>query len=149
MILNSDFLDFLTALNDQDVEYLVVGGYAVIIHGYNRTTGDIDIWINKTKDNYQKLATAFLQFGMPLFDMTAHNFLENEDFDVFTFGVPPISIDIMTKLKGLTFDECVEQAFKETIDGLIINVISIEDLIAAKKASNRAKDQDDIEHLEK
>ena len=126
---------------------MVVGGYAVIIHGYQRTTGDINIWMNKTENNYSKLKAAFHQFGMPLFDMTQFNFLNNEDIDVFTFGVPPVSIDIMTELKGLTFEECQKQAVKETVDGLTINVISFENLITAKKASNRPKDQDDIDQL--
>jgi hypothetical protein len=60
-VLNRDFLDFLTALNNADVEYLVAGGYAVIVHGYNRTTGDLDIWVNKTLKNYNKIERAFYE----------------------------------------------------------------------------------------
>jgi len=88
-ILNPDFKDFIQAFNNNEVEYILVGGYAVIIHGYNRTTGDMDIWVNQTKDNYKKILRAFFEFGMPTFDMTEENFLNNEDFDVFSFGVPP------------------------------------------------------------
>lgn len=69
-ILNEDFKDFIKAFDENDVEYILVGGYAVIMHGYNRTTGDMDIWVNRTKENYQKVVTAFMDFGMPVFDMT-------------------------------------------------------------------------------
>ena len=76
-ILNPDFKDFLQELNNKNVEYILVGGYAVILHGYNRTTGDIDIWVNCTEKNYQNLLKAFFDFGMPVFDMTLDNFLGN------------------------------------------------------------------------
>lgn len=69
-IFNEDFKDFLTALNEQRVRYILVGGFSVILHGYSRTTGDMDIWVERTTENYQKLKRAFDQFGMPVFDMT-------------------------------------------------------------------------------
>lgn len=81
--LNADFADFILALNQEKVEYLLVGGYAVIFHGYNRTTGDLDIWINPTPDNYNKLVKAFSVFGMSLFDMTEEKFLATDRYDVF------------------------------------------------------------------
>jgi len=65
-IFNDDFQDFLKALNEYQVEYILVGGYSVILHGYSRTTGDLDIWVKKTKENYIKIALAFRRFGMPL-----------------------------------------------------------------------------------
>ena len=104
-IFNEDFQDFISSLNKHNVEYLLVGGYSVILHGYSRTTGDLDIWINKTKENYLRLENAFRTFGMPVFDMTEENFLNNPDLNVFTFGRPPRSIDIMTAVKGIDFDE--------------------------------------------
>ncbi len=69
-IFNPDFQDFIRALNSAEVDYLLVGGYAVILHGYNRTTGDLDVWVRKTSNNYQRLLVAFARFGMPTFDMT-------------------------------------------------------------------------------
>ena len=95
-VFNEDFQDFIQALNNCHVEYILVGGYSVILHGYSRTTGDLDLWINKTRENYFHLVDAFTTFGMPVFDMTEENFLKNPDLNVFTFGRPPRSIDIMT-----------------------------------------------------
>lgn len=93
-----DFREFIQALNESDVEYVLVGGYAVVYHGYLRTTGDMDIWVNRTVENYHRLVSAFTCFGMPVFDMTRSNFLDVKKFDVFTFGVPPMAIDIMTQV---------------------------------------------------
>ncbi len=145
-----DFLEFIQALNNHEVEYLLVGGYAVILHGYTRTTGDMDIWVNLTKGNYSKLVKAFREFGMPVFDMTEENFLDTSRFDVFTFGASPVSIDIMTRVKGLAFEEAFPKATLIELDkGLPVRLIGLEDLLKAKRASGRAKDFDDIRHLDK
>lgn len=147
-IFNVDFLDFIQALNDAEVEYMLVGGYATIIHGYNRTTGDLDIWVHQTKKNYNRLEKAFEQFQMPVFDMTIKRFLNDRSVDVFSFGRPPVSIDIITNLKGLEFEQVWINVEEKEIDEKVkVKVIHINDLITAKKASNRSKDQDDIEHL--
>ncbi|ACT94887.1 nucleotidyltransferase [Dyadobacter fermentans] len=147
-IFNDDFQDFLKSFNECDVEYILVGGYSVILHGYSRTTGDMDIWVRKTKGNYQKIANAFEQFGMPLFDMTEENFLSNPAFDVFTFGRVPVSIDLITKLKGLEFDKAYQNAADYVVEGLKIRLIHYKDLIKAKKAAGRPRDINDIENLE-
>ena len=91
---NEDFRDFLAALHRREVRYVLVGGYSVILHGYSRTTGDLDVWVEKTAANYALLVQAFRDFGMPTFDMTAENFLNQPAFDVFTFGRSPVAIDI-------------------------------------------------------
>ena len=78
-IFNDDFRDFIDALNNNKVEYIVVGGYAVILYGYRRPTGDMDIWVNKTKENYSKLTKAFKKFGLSVFDMTEEKFLSVEN----------------------------------------------------------------------
>ncbi len=148
-ILNQDFVDFLNALNTSEVEYIIVGGYAVIYHGYNRTTGDLDIWINHTSENYIKLQKAFGIFGMSLFDMTKEKFLNHSNFDVFTFGRPPVSIDILTKVKGLDFKEVFANSSLTEFDGVKVRMIDIRDLLITKKASSRPRDLDDINHLEK
>jgi len=69
-IFNLDFQNFIKALNNNDVDYILLGGYAVILYGYSRTTGDMDIFVRKDKENYQKIVAAFKTFGMPVFDMT-------------------------------------------------------------------------------
>lgn len=147
-IFNQDFKDFLQALNRHEVEYVIVGGYAVILHGYTRTTGDLDIWVRKNVDNYTKLVHAFATFGMPTFDMTKENFIENEALDVFTFGVPPVCIELITNIKGLSFEEAFKNTIGKEIDDIPIKMLSLEDLIKAKRAAGRSKDRDDIEHLQ-
>jgi hypothetical protein len=147
-IFNQDFQDFIVALNKYNVEYLLVGGYAVILRGYNRTTGDMDVWVNKTPENYQKLSKAFYSFGLNISDMTEQNFLSNEDFNVFTYGRPPVSIDIMTAVKGLIFEKAFLNKDIYEFEELTISLISRSDLLIAKKAANRSKDLNDIEHLE-
>jgi hypothetical protein len=146
-IFNEDFRDFINSLNNYDVKYILVGGYSVILHGYSRTTGDMDIWVERTSENYKKINTAFLNFGMPVFDMTEHAFLNDKKLDVFTFGRPPSSIDIMVAVKGLNFADCYKNAVYFEEDGLKIRTIYITDLINAKKASGRSKDMDDLENL--
>ena len=146
-IFNEDFRDFIQALNDNEVRYILVGGFSVILHGYSRTTGDIDIWVERTSDNYQKIKAAFLQFGMPVFDMIEENFLMHKNWDVFTFGNPPSAIDLMVAVKGLDFKESFKKAVLFEDDNLIIRTIHKDDLISAKKAAGRPKDLDDLQNL--
>ena len=101
-IFNNDFKDFILYLNQYEVEYIVVGGYAVIIRGYSRSTGDIDIWVNKTEENFIKLLKAIKAFGLPEIAIKKEEFF-SDNFDVFAFGKPPYSIEIMTAVKGLDF----------------------------------------------
>lgn len=146
-IFNGDFQDFITALNNNEVEYILVGGYSVILHGYSRTTGDLDIWVNKKSENYDKLVKAFKEFKMPVFDMTEDNFLKNPELNVFTFGRPPRSIDIMTDVKGLNFDETFQTSQIVDIENLKVRLINLNQLLQAKKAAGRYKDLDDIDNL--
>ena len=146
-IFNEDFRDFLTALNKNDVRYILVGGFSVILHGYSRTTGDMDIWVERSSANYEKIKIAFYEFGMPVFDMTEDNFLHHPIWDVFTFGSPPVAIDIMVKVKGLDFLTCFEQAVIFEDGDLKIRTIHKNDLIKAKKSSGRSKDLNDLENL--
>jgi len=147
-ILNEDFVDFLEAFNKFDVEYILVGGYAVIFHGYNRTTGDLDVWVKKTPENFQKIKKAFFDFGMSLFNLDEKLFLNTNINDVFTFGRPPVCIDVLTSVKGLEFNEAFENSKVVEFDKVLVRMIDFRDLMSAKRAANRTKDQDDIEHLE-
>lgn len=146
-IFNDDFRDFIKALNDKNVEYILVGGYAVILHGYRRTTGDMDIWVKRTRENYLKLVRAFFSFGLPVFDMTEERFLDIETADVFSFGRPPVSIDIITNLKGVEFDKAFPLSMSFEEDGLPIRFIHLNNLLESKKAAGRHKDLADIEKL--
>ena len=147
-IFNQDFRDFIAALNQEEVRYILVGGYSVILHGYPRTTGDMDIWVERTSENYQRVKKAFAVFGMPVFDMTEENFLHHPVWDVFTFGIPPVAIDIMIKLEGMDFADAFSRSVYFKDDNLQIRTIHRNDLITAKKMAGRAKDQNDLENLE-
>jgi predicted nucleotidyltransferase len=147
-IFHEDFRDFLTALNEADVRYIVVGGYSVVLHGYSRTTGDMDLWVDRSADNYERIKKAFHIFGMPVFDMTEENFLSHPIWDVFTFGSPPVAIDIMVKLEGLNFEDVFDKSIYFEEDDLKIRTINKQDLITAKKNAGRSKDINDLENLE-
>jgi hypothetical protein len=140
-LFNEDFQDFLRALWQHEVRYVLVGGYWVILHGYSRTTGDLDLWVEKSAANNERLTKAFFTFGMPVFDMSAHNFLANPAIDVFTFGRPPVAIDILvaidiiTQLKGLDFKEAFEAAAAVEVDNLPVRLIQYQHLLQAKKAA--------------
>ena len=149
-IFNEDFQDFIESLNRAEVEYLLVGGYAVILHGYQRVTGDMDIWVNKTASNYKKILKALEFFGMPVFDMTEEKFLaDTKDYDVFRFGISPTRIDLMTSVLGLDFDECYKSAVINEVEGFPVRVIHLNQLIIAKEASDRDKDRQDIKNLKR
>lgn len=148
-IFNEDFQDFIRTLNEADVRYVLVGGYSVILHGYSRTTGDLDIWVEPSEENYLCLAKAFAIFGLPVFDMTLDKFLNTEHYDVFTFGRPPVCIDVLTHVKGLDFYTVFAHSeWFSVTDELRVRAIRLSDLILAKRAAGRSKDLDDIEHLE-
>lgn len=146
-IFNPDFRDFLKALNECNVFYLLVGGYAVILHGRERTTGDMDVWVKPTKENFERLMQAFKAFGLPPV-IPLEAFLNPEQADVFSFGRSPVAIDIMTQVKGLDFDECFAQSVFFEDEDLKIRTINIQHLLEAKRAAGRHKDLDDLEHLE-
>ena len=146
-IFNEEFRDFIDALNKQEVEYMLVGGYAVILNGYRRSTGDMDVWVNVTAGNHKKLCKAFLAFGMPTSDISEQNFLRNEEVDVFSYGIPPVCIEVLKKVKGCDFNEAytISKVYEE--NGLKIRFVHLDTLIEAKKAAGRYKDLDDIEKL--
>jgi hypothetical protein len=147
-IFHEDFRDFINALNKAEVRYILVVGYSVVLHGYSRTTGDMDFWVERTSENYKRIIKAFQIFGMPLFDMTESNFLSHPIWDVFTFGTPPVAIDIMVKIEGLNFKDVFQKAVYFEDDDLRIRTINRNDLIAAKKIAGRAKDINDLENLQ-
>lgn len=107
----------------------------------------MDIWVRCTPENYQKIVQAFNSFGMPLYDMTLDNFLNTEKWDVFRFGRKPIAIDIMTKVKGLEFEEAFKAGNLIKVDGISVGLIQYDHLIAAKKQAGRSKDIQDLENL--
>jgi hypothetical protein len=143
--LHPDFKDFLKLLNSYNVEYLLVGGYAVGYHGYPRATGDMDIWIELSELNSKKIASAFHDFGMPDEAISESLFLEPNK--VIRMGVPPVRLEVITSASGVDFNECYSNREVVEIDGIPVNLISLLDLKKNKSAAGRHKDLDDIEHL--
>jgi hypothetical protein len=146
-LLNQDFVDFLCCMFDHDVESILVGGYAVVLHGYFRTTGDLDLWVRPTSENYHKLRQAFAAFGLPTDAISESAFLSSEDQDVFTFGRPPVAIDILTQVKGLQFEDAYQMAEVMCVDKAPLRLLHLGHLKSAKKSAGRHKDLDDLEHL--
>ena len=146
-IFNPDFQEFLLALNKNEVNYVLVGGYSVIYHGFPRTTGDIDIFVEVSKNNYRKLVHAFEQFQMPLFDMTEESFLHQTHINVYIFGRPPVCIEILKEISGFTFQEISANALDTVFEEIPMKVIHINDLKRNKEISGRSKDLNDLENL--
>jgi predicted nucleotidyltransferase len=144
MQLPQDFKDFLKLLNDHEVEYLLLGGYAVAYHGFPRTTLDMDIWIANTAENADKMIIVMRAFGFTG-DISPQLF--RTDDSVVRMGVPPMKIEVMTHASGVDFSACFQRKTVDTIDGARVNVISLEDLRTNKAAAGRHKDLDDLEHL--
>ena len=145
-LFSDDVQEFVQCLEDQAVEYLLVGGIAVIVYGYERITGDVDIWVNRSEENYMRLQKAFLRFGMPLFDMSLERFLDTKN-EVFRFGRRPNAIDIMVDVKGMLFEDCYPLRRRFADNGLEMNVLHLNKLREAKMHSDRYKDLDDLENL--
>ena len=109
----------------------------------------MDIWVEKSADNYALLVRAFQHFGMSTFGMTAENFLHRPDFDVFTFGRPPVTIDIITTLKGLDFADAHAQNTDTMVEGLTVRLIHYQHLLQAKRAAGRPRAHNDLDNLPK
>ena len=143
--LHPDFKEFLKLLNSHDVRYLLVGGYAVGYHGYPRATGDMDIWIEMSESNSKRVVSAFLDFGMADEAISEDLFLEKNK--VIRVGVPPVRLEVITSASGVDFNECYTNREVIEMDGVPINLISIQDLKKNKYAAGRHKDLADMEHL--
>jgi hypothetical protein len=145
-LLPSDFKDFLRLLNSKEVEYLLVGGYAVGYYGYSRATADIDIWIAVNPDNANKVVEVIRDFGFDTPELSSAIFLQESK--VIRMGVPPFRIEVLTTISGVTFEECYAEKTVDTLDGIDINFISLKHLKANKKAAGRLKDLNDLEYLD-
>ena len=144
--MNADYMDMLKCLNKAGVDYIMVGGWAVNMHGYIRATIDLDIWIMTSRDNADKVYAALKDFGAPLSDVTPEDFAT--DGTIFQIGVAPCRIDIINKIDGLTYEDASPRAVLKNIDDVPVRILSLEDLIANKRASGRTKDLADAEILE-
>jgi hypothetical protein len=140
-----DFREFLLFLNEEGVDYLLIGGWAVGVHGVIRYTQDIDVWVRIHPDNAGKLLRALERFGFTHGEVSADLFLEPGN--IVRMGFPPMRIEITNQIDGVEFGACHERRLMTAMDGLMVPVISLEDLLTNKRASNRLKDQADVEAL--
>jgi hypothetical protein len=140
-----DFVDFIGALNAHAVEYMLVGGYAVGMYGHVRATTDIDFFYRATSENIERMMRAMTAFGAPphLIDV---DHLSTADA-VTQMGTPPIRIDLLASLSGVTFEQASSDAIRVEIAGEVLPVIGLAALRQNKQATNRPKDRDDLRHL--
>lgn len=148
-IFDEEILNFWRALQECDVKYIMIGGYATNLHGYQRFTGDLDIWLKDTLENRRQLRKAFVKCDMGDFPMIDHmQFVPGwTDFHLNN----GLRLDILIDMKGLeeyTFDECLQMASIADIENVNIPFLHINQLIANKKVVNRPKDQVDVSALE-
>lgn len=146
-MLNSDYKDMLQVLLDNGVKFLLVGAYAMGAHGYPRATGDIDIWVEPSAENSERIYQSMVAFGAPLHEIDEVTF--TKPGVVFQIGIAPRRIDIITAISGIGFDDAYQQKQIVDMEGLSIPIISLGDLIKNKRATGRDKDRLDADQLEK
>lgn len=139
-----DFKEFLQLLNSQNVEYMVVGGYAVGYYGYPRATGDMDVWIAFSPTNLRALVEVFRQFGFAVPDPPEAFLAEGQFIGI---GNRPLRIEVLTSISGVTFQECYAERIEEEVDGVRVNFIGLTQLKVNKQASGRLKDLNDVKNL--
>ncbi|MBN2302469.1 MAG: nucleotidyltransferase [Lentisphaerae bacterium] len=145
-MLNEDYKEILQSLVEENVRFILVGAYALAAHGYPRATMDIDIWVMPSPDNADAVIRALNKFGAPLHGLTSND-LQKLD-TIFQIGVAPRRIDIITSASGLDFESAFAKSIPIEIEGIRLNILSLDDLISNKKASGRSKDIADVEALE-
>ena len=140
-----DFKEFLQLLNAKEVEYLLIGGYAIGYHGYPRATVDMNVWIAIDPVNAEKVVVALFEFGFNVPELSPELFLKEDQ--IIRMGVPPFRLEILTTISGVQFAECYAERVVDSIDGVEINIINLEHLKINKKASGRYKDLNDLANL--
>ena len=143
--MHQDFVDLLRAFVAHDVRFLVVGAYALAVHGRPRATGDLDVWIEPTPDNAVRVMDALVAFGAPVDSVTAADF--SRPGIVFQMGLPPVRIDVLTAVSGVTFAEAWPGRTQANFGPVAVAVIGRDAFIRNKRASGRARDLGDIEAL--
>jgi hypothetical protein len=144
--LSKDFKEFIQLLIKNNVRFMVVGAYAVGLHGYVRFTGDLDIWVEASGDNSQKILTSLYEFGFStLSGLSAEDFTKEDS--VVQLGYPPLRIDLMTSVSGIDFESCYPKRETQLIDGIEIPYLDLLSLKQNKLSTNRKKDLGDLENL--
>ena len=144
--LTRDFRDLLQAFVDHEVRFLVVGAYALAIHGHPRATGDLDLWIDPTAENAGRAYAALAAFGAPLHELTREDLATPST--VFQIGLPPLRIDVLTRLTGLDFGPAFGRRIEANFEGVRVPVLGREDFLTNKRALGRTRDLADAERLD-
>ncbi len=144
-LLNPDYRDILSAFTVENVEYLLVGAYALAAHGFVRATGDIDLWTRPSEENAERVIRALARFGAPLSEVSVADF--TEPGIVFQLGVAPRRIDILTMIDGVSFEEAWQERKQIEVDGLPVPVISRSHLAKNKESVGRPQDLVDLDWL--
>jgi hypothetical protein len=144
--MNRDFAEMLRALAVAQVEYLVVGAYAVAGHGVPRATGDIDLWVRPTADNAARLWRALDVFGAPRSRLSPDSFTQPNV--VYQIGLPPNRIDFLTTIDGVEFEEAWQEKVPCVVDGIEFSMLSLRHLLENKRATGRPQDLADIARLQ-
>ena len=144
-MLNEDYKEMLQILLRNEVNFLVVGAYAMAAYGYPRATGDFDIWVDTTLENSQRIYKSVSDFGAPLSGITERTFTEKGI--VFQIGVAPRRIDIITHIDGVEFHNAYQDKEEVEIENMKIPFLSKSNLIKNKKSTGREKDKIDIIYL--
>ncbi len=144
--MNPDFVDLLRAFVNADVRFLVVGAYALALHGRPRGTGDLDVWVEATPENAARVMTALAAFGAPLNDISRKDF--SQPGVTYQMGVDPCRIDVLTDLTGVTFAEVWPERVRHHFGDVEVDFIGKESFIRNKRATGRPKDLVDVDGLE-
>jgi hypothetical protein len=145
MEVQKDFKELLELFNRHNVEYVIVGAYALAHHGVPRFTGDIDIYVHPTPENAQKILAALDDFGFGSLDLTAEDF--QKPGSVVQLGVPPVRIDIITSIPGVVWQEADKGKNEGLYGDVPVYFLGREQLVANKRATGRKKDLADLESL--
>jgi len=143
--LNPDFRELLAEFNAHGVEYLVVGAHALAVYGQIRATKDLDVWVRPEVANAKRVLAALAAFGAALHGLTQDDL--STPGVVFQMGIPPVRIDILTAIDGVTFDEAWSERFQARFAGVPTAVLSKEHLIKNKTVAARPQDLVDVEWL--
>ncbi|MES2996652.1 MAG: nucleotidyl transferase AbiEii/AbiGii toxin family protein [Verrucomicrobiota bacterium] len=145
LVLHRDFKECIESLLAHEVEFVVIGGYAVAAHGRPRYTGDIDFFVRKSSENARRIVDALHEFFGPLPEIKEENFLDDDRMS--QFGLEPLRIDFLVHIKGVDFDTAWENRVIIDHAGIQIPFISLEDLLRNKQATGRKKDLIDLDLL--
>ncbi len=146
-MLNEDYKEMLQLLLEEQVDFMIVGAYALGAHGYPRATGDIDIWVKPDKKNSEKIYKVLARFGAPL-DQVERNDFATKGI-IYQIGVIPRRIDLITEIDGVTYREADEDKVTTEVEGLSIPILSLDKLIKNKMSTGREKDELDVRLLKR